>query len=93
MFYISKCSVDIIISYMEDYAIFCTTMDFTKLFEMSLDFADIKSTVVGGPAGPAMAGPLVLVGPCFWPNIFFAGPFSHVSYKPSLIIHFSLIKD
>ena len=33
--------------------------------------------VVGGPAGPAMAGPLylpkmVLAGPHFWPNIFFA---------------------
>ena len=44
--------------------------------------------VVGGPASPAMAVPLflpemVLAGPHFWPNIFFAGPFSHVSSRPS----------
>ena len=54
--------------------------------------------VVGGPAGPAMAGPLflpevVLAGPHFWPNMFFAGLFSHVSSRPSLMIYFSLIKD
>ena len=53
--------------------------------------------VVGGLAGPAMAGPLfmpemVLAGPHFWPNIFLAGPFSHVSSRPSLMIYFSLIK-
>ena len=34
-----------------------------------------------------MAGPLfcqmVLAGPCFWPNMFFAGPFSHVSVLTS----------
>ena len=28
--------------YMEIYAIFCTRMDLTKLFVMSLDFAEIK---------------------------------------------------
>ena len=54
--------------------------------------------VVGGPAGPAMAGPLflpemVLAGPHFWPNMFFAGPFSHVISRPSLMIYFSMIKD
>ena len=43
MFLISKCSRDILISYMEDSAIFCTRMDFTKMFEMSLDFAEIKN--------------------------------------------------
>ena len=57
-----------------------------------------SKAVVGGPAGPAMAGPLfwpemVLAGPHFWPNMFFAGPFSHVSSRPSLTIYFSLIKD
>ena len=36
---------------------------------------------------------MVLAGPCFWLNIFFAGPFSHVSYRPSLMIYFSMIKD
>ena len=40
-----KCSGDIIISYMEDYAIFCTRMDFTKMFVISLDFTDIKTTI------------------------------------------------
>ena len=30
------------ISYMEVSAIVCTRMDFTKMFEMSLDFAEIK---------------------------------------------------
>ena len=43
MFCISKCSGDIIISYMEVYAIFCTRMDFTNMFVMSLDFAVIKN--------------------------------------------------
>ena len=28
----------------EDYAIFCTRMNFTKIFVMSLDFAEIKTT-------------------------------------------------
>ena len=32
MFFISKCSGDIIISYVEVYAIFCTRMDFTEIF-------------------------------------------------------------
>ena len=36
---------------------------------------------------------MVLVGPHFWPNMFFAGPFSHVSSRPSLMIYYSLIKD
>ena len=27
---------------MEVYAIFCTRIDFTNMFEMSLDFADVK---------------------------------------------------
>ena len=31
------------ISYMEVYAIFCTRMDFTEMFAMSLDFAEIKN--------------------------------------------------
>ena len=54
--------------------------------------------VVGGPAGPAMAGPLflpemVLAGPHFWPNmVFFRAVFSR-SARPSLMIYFSLIKD
>ena len=44
--------------------------------------------VVGGTAGPAVAGPLfwpemVLAGPHFWPNMFFEGPFSDVSSRPS----------
>ena len=30
------------ISYMEVYAIFCTRMDFTKMFVMALDFAKSK---------------------------------------------------
>ena len=54
--------------------------------------------LVGGAAGPAMAGPLflpemVLAGPHFWPNTFLAGPFSHVSSRPSLMIYISMIKD
>ena len=54
--------------------------------------------VVGGAAGPAMAGPLflpemVLAGPHFWPNTFLAGPFSHVSSRRSLMIYISMIKD
>ena len=60
--------------------------------------AEYNKAVVGGPAGPATAGPLflpemVLAGPHFWPNMFFAGPFSHVSSRPSLMIYFSMIKD
>ena len=39
----SKCSGDLIISYMEVSTIFCTRMDFTKLFEMSLDFMEIQN--------------------------------------------------
>ena len=42
MFFISKWSGDIIISYMEEYAIFCTRIDLTEMFVMSLDFADVK---------------------------------------------------
>ena len=38
-----KCSGDIIISEMEVCAIFCTRMDFTKMFVMSLDFAEFKN--------------------------------------------------
>ena len=30
------------ISYMEEYVIFCTRIDFRKMFVMSLDFADAK---------------------------------------------------
>ena len=43
MFFISKCSGDIIISYMEVSEFFCTIMDLTNMFEMSLDFAEIKN--------------------------------------------------
>ena len=28
---------------MEEYAIFCTRIDFTEMFLMSLDFADVKN--------------------------------------------------
>ena len=34
-----------------------------------------------------------LAGPHFWPNTFLAGPFSHVSSRPSLMVYFSMIKD
>ena len=34
---------DIIISYMEVYAIFCTRMSFITMFVMSLDSAEIKN--------------------------------------------------
>ena len=44
-FFISKCSGDIIISYMEVFAIFCIRIDFTKMFVMSLDFAEIKNII------------------------------------------------
>ena len=43
MFCISKCSEDIIISYMEVYTLFCTRMDFLNMFVMSLDFAEIQN--------------------------------------------------
>ena len=43
MSFISKCSGDIIISYMGISAVFCTRVDFTKMFEMSLAFAEIKN--------------------------------------------------
>ena len=33
-----------IISYMEEYAIFCKRIDFTEMFVVSLDFADVKTT-------------------------------------------------
>ena len=41
--FISKCSGDIIISYMEVFAIVCTRIDFSKMFVMSLDFADVRN--------------------------------------------------
>ena len=28
---------------MEEYAVFCTRIDFTNIFVMSLDFADVKN--------------------------------------------------
>ena len=34
---------DIILSYMEVNIIFCTLIDFTKMFVMSLDLADVKN--------------------------------------------------
>ena len=43
LFFILNCSRDIILSYMEVYAIFCTIIEFTKFFVMSLDFAEIKN--------------------------------------------------
>ena len=43
LFFISKCSGDIIISYMEVYAIYCSIIDFAKMFVMSLDFAEINN--------------------------------------------------
>ena len=60
--------------------------------------AGSSKAVVGGPAGPAKAGPLfwpkmVLAGPRFWPNILFAGPFSRVSFRRSFMIYFAMIKD
>ena len=42
MFFISKCSRDMIIKYMEVNVIFGKRMDFTKMFVMSLHFAEIK---------------------------------------------------
>ena len=42
-FFISKCSGNILISYMEADAIFCTRMDLTKMFVISLDFTEIKN--------------------------------------------------
>ena len=42
MISILKYSGDIIMSYIEVYAIFRTRIDFTEMFEMSLDFADVK---------------------------------------------------
>ena len=55
---------------------------------------DIKA-VVGGAAGlgPLFLPEMVLAGPHFWPNTFLAGPFSHVSFRPTLMIYFSMIKD
>ena len=44
-------------------------------------------------AGPLFLPEMVLDGPHFWPNMFFAGPFSHVISRPSLMIYFSMIKD
>ena len=32
------------ISHMEEYAIFCTRIDFREIFVMSLDFADVKNS-------------------------------------------------
>ena len=43
LFFISKCSGDIIISCMEVNAIFCPRMDFPNMFVMSLVFAEIKN--------------------------------------------------
>ena len=43
LLFISKCSGGIIISYMEVSAILCTRMDFTNMFKLSLDFAEIKN--------------------------------------------------
>ena len=43
MFFISNYSGDILLSYMEVYAIFCTNIDLTNFFVMSLDFAEIKN--------------------------------------------------
>ena len=40
LFCISKCSGDIIISYLQVNAIFCTRMDFTNMFVRSLDFVE-----------------------------------------------------
>ena len=36
---------------------------------------------------------MALAGLRFWPNMLFAGPFSHVSFRPSLMIYFAMIKD
>ena len=43
LLFISNRSGDIIISHMEVSAIFCTRMDFTNMFEISLDLAEIKN--------------------------------------------------
>ena len=43
MFFILKCSGDLMISYMEISTVFCTRMDFKKMFEMSLDFTEIRN--------------------------------------------------
>ena len=43
MFFVSsKCSGDITVSYMKVCASFYTRKDFTKMFVISLDFAEIK---------------------------------------------------
>ena len=54
--------------------------------------------VVDGPAGPAMAVPLFFARNGFSLTTFlakyvYAGPFSYVSSRPSLMIYFSMIKD
>ena len=43
LFFISIFLGDMILSYMEVYAFFCSRIDFTNFFVMSLDFADIKN--------------------------------------------------
>ena len=43
LFFLTKCSGDIIISYAKDNEYFCTRMEFTKMFVISLDFADTKT--------------------------------------------------
>ena len=43
LFFILKCSEDLIISYAKVNANFCRIMHFTKMFVMSLDFADAKN--------------------------------------------------
>ena len=45
LFFISKCSGDIMISYAEVYENSCTRMEFTKMFVMALDFAAAKITI------------------------------------------------
>ena len=44
MFFLSNRLGNIMISFMEVYAIFCTRMDFENISVMSLDFAEIKNS-------------------------------------------------
>ena len=45
LFLISKWSGDLIISYAKLKANFCRRLDFTKMFVLSLDFADAKNNL------------------------------------------------
>ena len=89
MFFFSKCSRDIIISYVEENTIVCTKFVLTQKFVMSLDSVDAKNNEirVKGNDMP-QGGTLILFILRFRPSIYHSPQKNIRSFTPKKYLKF-----